>query len=473
MNETAERDDPELWKKVKAEITAGGKGGRKGQWSARKAQLAVAAYKKAGGGYVGAKRDDNSLHRWTEEEWGTASGKESGETGERYLPKEARAALSDADYVKTTARKRHDTRRGKQFSAQPDDVARKTARHRGGHEPTEAELIARGALRDAPPATIVMPFRYHERSLRVKLTHLRDVLAVAEQGSIRAAGRQLGTTQPAITRSIRELEHELGVTLFERHAKGIRLTEMGQVFVRRAAAVQQEVRRASEEIAQLKGGGTGEVSIALSTATIMSILPRAMAEFRRRFPDAVLKVHESFFQPIEKDLLSGRIDLYVGPLDQAKGAPQFAVEPLFENHRQIVARKDHPLAGARTLGELTGARWVRPTLSSHIIEGDFEEMFVQAGLPRPNIVVNARSALITMLAVAYSDLLTVVPRQWADLPLLNGVIEPLALPPLAAAPIAIVRRHDLPLTPIAEYLCDMIRRVGLQYAYAHGGAVGR
>lgn len=303
----------------------------------------------------------------------------------------------------------------------------------------------------------------------MKLTHLRDVLAVAEQGSIRAAGRQLGSTQPAITRSIRELEHELGVSLFERHAKGIRLTEMGRVFVRRAEAVQQEVRRAREEIDQLKGGATGEVTVALSTATIMSLMPRAMNEFRRRFPDVVLKIHESFFQPVEKDLLSGRVDLYVGPLDQAKSAPQFAVEPLFDNYRQIVARKGHPLAHARTLEELAGAAWVRPTLSPHIIEGDFEEMFVAAGLPRPNIVTNARSALITMLAVAYSDLLTVVPRQWADLPLLKGAIEPLALPPLSAAPIAIVRRLDMPLTPVAEYLCDMIRRVGVQYAYAHAG----
>ena len=301
----------------------------------------------------------------------------------------------------------------------------------------------------------------------MKLTHLRDVLAVAEQGSIRAAGRQLGSTQPAITRSIRELEHELGVSLFERHAKGIRLTEMGRVFVRRAEAVQQEVRRAREEIEQLKGGTTGEVTVALSTATIMSLMPRAMTEFRRRFPDVVLKIHESFFQPVEKDLLSGRVDLYVGPLDQAKGAPQFAVEPLFDNYRQIMARRGHPLSAARTLAEVAGAAWVRPTLSSHIIEGEFEEMFVAAGLARPNIVVNARSALITMLAVAYSDLLTVVPRQWADLPLLKGAIEPLALPPLAAAPIAIVRRLDMPLTPVAEYLCDMIRRVGVQYAYAH------
>jgi DNA-binding transcriptional LysR family regulator len=306
----------------------------------------------------------------------------------------------------------------------------------------------------------------------MKLTHLRDVLAVAESGSIRAAGRQLGSTQPAITRSIREIEHELGVSLFERHAKGVRLTEMGRAFVRRAASVQQEVRRAREEIEQLKGGVTGEVSVALSTATIMSIMPRAMREFRRRYPDAIVKIHESFFQPIEKDLLNGRIDLYVGPLDSVKSAPQFAVEPLFANYRLIVGRKGHPLAGATTLEQLTDARWVRPTLSSHIVEGDFEEMFARAGLPRPNIVVNARSALITMLVLADSDLLTVLPRQWVDLPLLAGVVEPLALPPLSAAPIAIVRRQDMPLTPIAEHLCDMVRRVGVHYAHTHAGNLG-
>ena len=306
----------------------------------------------------------------------------------------------------------------------------------------------------------------------MKLTHLRDVLAVAEQGSIRAAGRQLGSTQPAITRSIREIEHELGVSLFERHAKGIRLTDMGRAFVRRAEAVQQEVRRAREEIEQLKGGGTGEVSIALSTASIMSVMPKAMREFRRRYPDAVVKVHESFFQPIEKELLSGRIDLYVGPLDNSKSAPQFVVEQLFENYRLIVARKGHPLLQATSLADLVEARWVRPTLSSNIVEGDFEEMFARAGLPRPNIVVNARSALITMLAIAESDLLTVLPRQWIDLPLLGGVIEPLALPPLTAAPIAIVRRQDMPLTPIAEYLCDMLRRAGVQYGHAHEGDLG-
>ena len=126
MSDTADRTDPALWERVKDEITAGDKGGKPGEWSARKAQMAVAEYKKAGGGYRGERDADNSLHQWGEEDGGTKSGKPSGETGERYLPKDARAALSDDEYRRTTAKKRADSRRGKQHSAQPTDVADKT-----------------------------------------------------------------------------------------------------------------------------------------------------------------------------------------------------------------------------------------------------------------------------------------------------------------------------------------------------------
>jgi hypothetical protein len=142
VSETAERTDPKLWDKVKAKVTAGDKGGRKGLWSARKAQLAVSEYKKAGGGYRGEKDDDNSLHQWTEEDWGTRSGQNSGDTGERYLPKQAREALTQDEYDRTTAKKRRDTREGQQFSAQPRDVAEKSAKYRDhASEPTKADLM--------------------------------------------------------------------------------------------------------------------------------------------------------------------------------------------------------------------------------------------------------------------------------------------------------------------------------------------
>lgn len=144
MAKTADKTDPKLWEKVKHDVTEAGKGGKPGQWSARKAQLAVHEYKAEGGGYAGERAPDNHLVEWEREEWGTKSGKPSAETGERYLPKQARAALTDREYQRTTAKKRADTAQGKQFSAQPGDIADKTATARHPVA-SRAELLRQAA----------------------------------------------------------------------------------------------------------------------------------------------------------------------------------------------------------------------------------------------------------------------------------------------------------------------------------------
>lgn len=140
MTETAEKTDPKLWEKVKKRVTKGDKGGNPGQWSARKAQLAVSEYKKDGGGYKGKKAADNHLVQWEREEWGTKSGRKSKDTGERYLPKKARESLTDAEYKRTTAKKRADMRKGQQHSAQPKDVVAKAAAARRSGD-TKADLM--------------------------------------------------------------------------------------------------------------------------------------------------------------------------------------------------------------------------------------------------------------------------------------------------------------------------------------------
>ncbi len=148
MSTTAKRNDPQLWERVKSAVTAGDKGGEKDQWSARKAQLAVAEYKKQGGGYEGLKDAHNSLHEWTEEKWGTKSGEPSGKTHERYLPKSARDNLSKAEYDETTAKKRSDTKAGKQYSAQPKKIADKT---QSAHDHrTKAQLYAEAKKQGVP-----------------------------------------------------------------------------------------------------------------------------------------------------------------------------------------------------------------------------------------------------------------------------------------------------------------------------------
>ena len=124
------RTNPELWTRVKAEVTRGSKGGLPGQWSARKAQLSVKLYKDRGGKYSGKKSSRNSLHQWTIQNWTTKSGLPSLLTGERYLPAKAIKRLSSAEYARTTRKKRQGLRRGEQFTKQPRSISRKTRRYR-------------------------------------------------------------------------------------------------------------------------------------------------------------------------------------------------------------------------------------------------------------------------------------------------------------------------------------------------------
>lgn len=127
--------NPALRERIKKRVMASSKGGKPGQWSARKAQLVAQEYKKSGGGYSGGKSSkQKSLSKWGKEDWGTKSGKPSTQgkkaTGERYLPKKARASLTTAEYKKTSDAKRKGTAQGKQFVKQPKTIAKKTARYR-------------------------------------------------------------------------------------------------------------------------------------------------------------------------------------------------------------------------------------------------------------------------------------------------------------------------------------------------------
>lgn len=126
---------PSLRDQIVASVKAGTKGGRAGQWSARKAQIVAQKYKAAGGGYSGPKTSkQQSLSKWTKQKWRTKSGKPSTvgpkATGERYLPSAAIKGLSAKEYAATSAAKRRGTKAGKQFVKQPKTIAKKTAKHR-------------------------------------------------------------------------------------------------------------------------------------------------------------------------------------------------------------------------------------------------------------------------------------------------------------------------------------------------------
>jgi len=294
---------------------------------------------------------------------------------------------------------------------------------------------------------------------RMKLHQIRDLLAVAEKGSLRAAARHLRLAQPSISRSIHALEKELDVPLLERSARGTTLTPSGKLFARRASAAATELRRAREELQQVHGKGTGALSVALSSVPLLALLPRAYAPFARRYPLMELHVTDSAFPGIEAQLRDGRVDFYVGVAPEKRPPPDLLVEKLFDNTRMVVARHGHPLAGARKLADLAGARWVSTSITANA-QAEIGDLFRQHGLPAPRIgatTTGGALGLITLLS--HSDLLAIVPRQWLEYSPTRGALAKIDLKEkLAAPPIVIIRRAALPLTPAAGYFCDLLRR---------------
>ena len=292
----------------------------------------------------------------------------------------------------------------------------------------------------------------------MKLNQLRDMVAIVERGSLRAAARHLELAQPALTRSIRTLERELGTTLFEREARGMVLTPMGKLFYQRASSVVNELRRAREELEQTSGDLQGTVVAGLSIMPHVGMLPSALPAFRKKFPKVKLKIIEGLYPAIEAGLRDGSIDFYLGASPQSSPAPGLVTEVLFANTRTIVGRKNHPLSNATSIHDLQDAEWATTSVNYNASD-DLNELFTSFNMPDPKIMLHAHSTMSVMVALAYSDLLAILPVQWNEFPLTRSALQVIHVRERLPAPsIVCIRRTDLPLTPAAEYFCDLLRR---------------
>ena len=297
----------------------------------------------------------------------------------------------------------------------------------------------------------------------MKLHHLRNVVAVVERGSIGAGAKHLGLAQPAISRSIKELEQELGMILFERGKFGMTLTRAGEVFVRRAKGIQAEFARTLEEMEHFRGEDRGIITVGCSSAALLAFVPTAVNRFQVRYPHVRVKLLEGSLPMLEAEIRDGLIDLYYGPVATGYADSALVIDLLFENERMIVGRRGHPLRHATELKDLVGARWVTTPMA---IDSDNEvnSVFAAAGLPRPQIVVQASSAMNVAVMVASSDLLAPVPMQWTELVRATGQMQRIPLQGVTNAPkICAVRRAKVPLTPAADYLNDLATRAASSY----------
>jgi len=292
----------------------------------------------------------------------------------------------------------------------------------------------------------------------MRLNQIRDFMAIVEAGSIRAAARNLALTQPALTKSLRRLETELGAVLLIRSVRGARPTEIGLAFLARARAVTVELQRAREEVDQLRGGRAGRLAVGSAPGPALGLLPAALARLRERWGEATICVTDVSPSDVLPALREGRLDVAlsvrIGSL--AEPGPEYLVEPLYFNEARIVARRGHPLAAARSFADLAGADWVRTGGGDNT--SLLPEAFRAAGLGPPRYRIECRSFIALAEIVVQSDLLAVVPWQIAMREEKAGRIA--CVPAgnnLPAREISVFSRADVPPTPIAREFMDVLR----------------
>ena len=291
----------------------------------------------------------------------------------------------------------------------------------------------------------------------MKLHTLRDFVAVAKSGGIRAAARQLRLSQPALSKSISQLESELGTPLFERTVRGSTLNYYGAHFLIRAESALHELARGRDEIQQMRGSTGGNVSFAASSVVALSFLTSAMSRFRRRYPHANVRIHDGTYGVMLSGLRERSLDFAVGPVPTAHISDDLVVEHLFDNSRCVIGRIGHPLSNSAHLSELLSAEWLT-TSAVGPQDDEFREIFEQHGLTSPASITRCDSLVALIALLSGTDALAFLPKQWASSRVTRQILLAFPIEEVVSGPATcLLRPNGLPLTPAAEALADAIR----------------
>jgi len=227
----------------------------------------------------------------------------------------------------------------------------------------------------------------------LKLQQLRYLAAVVQNGlNVTTAAQALHTSQPGVSKQIRLLEEELGLTLFVRDGRALkRLTPAGEEVAARALRMLREAQALKSLAKDLKQSDRGSLSIGTTHTQARYVLPRVIRDFRAKYPDVQLHLHQGTSDQIAEMASLDRIDFAINTGSQDK-FPDFVLLPCYSWHRQIIVPKDHPLAQVAkpTLQQLAEYPLVTYVFS-FTGPSSLHQQFSRAGL-EPNVSLTARDA---------------------------------------------------------------------------------
>jgi DNA-binding transcriptional LysR family regulator len=301
----------------------------------------------------------------------------------------------------------------------------------------------------------------------MELRQFTHLLAIGEKGSIGKAAESLGLSQPALTKSIRNLEAALQVKLLERRPRGVFPTVYGEAVIARARSVRMHVQDLHKELQSLRLGSGGTVSIGMAQGVASRLIPLATIRVLDEQPNVRFSLLTGAVDGLVAALVAGDIEFAVTPLGGQSFGPTVVEEFLFHDRPQIVLRHDHPLARHPQLQpeQLVHCKWVLSNVATPLRRA-LDQIFVSENLPPPQPIIESDSVIYTKSLLIETDFVAFFPRDEilveAEAGLLVGIPVKTDVP---ARAVGILRRRAEPLSPIGEVFAGAIRAACRDLSY--------
>jgi len=297
----------------------------------------------------------------------------------------------------------------------------------------------------------------------MKLNQLRNLVAVAEAGTIRGAAKNLYLSQSSVTKSLHELEAYLGVELLHRTAHGVAPTAAGAALIARAKVIEAELRQARNDIETVGGAGSGEIRVSASPTVAMALLPRAVLAFKRTRPKVTFQIQEGVYPDILPAVRMGELDFAICLVPEQPRDEELHFELLLRDYLTPAVRTGHPLASR---GKLTIDELLRSELEWVIYRRGrggrdvYEQTFRAAGFDPPKGTIECTSFACALALIESSDCVTLLPSQLFAERQRKLAITPIALAsPMPPWNVAVISRAKHQLAPVCTAFLQALHHV--------------
>ncbi|HEE0791668.1 LysR substrate-binding domain-containing protein [Klebsiella pneumoniae] len=296
-------------------------------------------------------------------------------------------------------------------------------------------------------------------SQRIRLRHLHTFVAVAQQGTLGRAAETLNLSQPALSKTLNELEQLTGTRLFERGRLGAQLTLVGEQFLTHAVKVLDALNSAGQALNRKEGLNNDIVRIGALPTAALGILPTVIGQFHKQQKDITLQVATMNNTMLLAGLKSGEIDIGIGRMSDPELMSGLHYELLFLESLKLVVRPGHPLL-QETVTLSRVMEWpVVVSPKGTVPRQNAEALLQSQGCKMPAGCIETLSASLSRQLTADFDYVWFVPSGAVKDDLRRGVLTALPIATQGAGePIGILTRVDATLTPGTQTLLSAIRK---------------